>query len=136
MKKPVLLFYKSAFVCKLTTVLTDSSMQNSFSSFGPKVPLAGDTVTEQEAAWLPMSCQTERTFSSCSFSHIVSSKKTKLFSGLRHFHGVASIVCQDWFYNSLWVIRSLSTFTPSNFRCPAEAAESRSSLSQPQAFSG
>lgn len=54
-------FHKSASVCKLTTVLADSSMQNSLSSFGPKVPLAGDTTMEQEAAWLPMGCQTERT---------------------------------------------------------------------------
>lgn len=105
MKKPVLLFYKSASVCKLTTVLADISMQNSFSSFGPKVPLAGDTTMEQEAAWLPMGCQTERTFSSCWFFHTVSSQKTKLFSGLRHFQAATPTVCKDWLYNSPWVIR-------------------------------
>lgn len=37
-------------VYKLTVMLVFSSMQNSFSSFGPKVPLAGDTVAEQKAA--------------------------------------------------------------------------------------
>jgi len=42
-------------------MLGDSSMQHSFSSFGPKVPLAGETAAEQKAAWLPMSCRTERT---------------------------------------------------------------------------
>lgn len=106
MKKPVLLFYRSASVCKLTTVLADISMQNSFSSFGPKMPLAGDTTMEQEAAWLPMSCQTERTFSSCWSSHTVSPKNTKLFSGLGHFQAATPTVCQDWFYNSPWEIRS------------------------------
>lgn len=87
-------------------MLADSSMQNSFSLFGPKVPLAGDTTMEQEAAWLPRSCQTERTFSSCSFPHIASSKKTKLFSGLGHSQAATPTVCQDWLYSSPWVIRS------------------------------
>lgn len=123
MKKPVLLFYKSASVCKLTTVLADISMQNSFSSFGPKVPLAGDTTMEQEVAWLPMSCQTERTFSLCWFFHPVSSQNTKLFSGLGHFQAATHTVCKDWLYNSPWVIKILMpTLTPINFRCPVEAA--------------
>lgn len=96
MKKPVLLFYKSASVCKLTTMLADSSMQNSFSSFGPKVPLAGETSTEQEAAWLPMSCQRKDIQLMLILSHCLFTshrpKNTKLFSGLGHFQAATPTV--------------------------------------------
>lgn len=43
---------------RLTLVLTVNSTHNSFSSFGPNMPLAGETLTTQEADCLPTSCQT------------------------------------------------------------------------------
>lgn len=128
-------------------MLADSSMQNSFSSFGPKVPLAGKTVAEQKAAWLPMSCQTERTDIQLTLilpDFLFRSKRTittELFSGLGHFQVATHTVCWGLHYNSPMVRKILMpTFIPNNFRCPTEAsglgAESLLSLSQSQVFPG
>lgn len=98
-------FDKIASVLKLTVMLADSSTQNSFSSFGPKVPLAGQTVAEQKGAWLPMSCQTESTdiqLTLILLDFLFTSKniiKAELFSGLGHFQGATHTVCWDLLYN-------------------------------------